>query len=248
MAEDTTLDNKVRHFIYQTFISTSKPPTTAETAKRFQLSISRIESTFERLAASHDIALAPGSHSIWMAHPFSALPTNYTAQINQKKYYGNWIWDVFGIAAIVGKDAEGHTPCGCGECNDHLDLLVGKNQLITSEWLVHFVVPAKRFWEKIGFTWATILAFSSKAHLQNWLKRTAQNHGATISLQTCHQLAIQWYSGRAEKHWERRSVDSTQAMFAELGLTGPFWSLWRPLLACADEVFSHRGFKQPLFI
>ena len=89
MAEDPTMDNEVRHFIYQTFISTSKPPTTAETAKRFQLSISKIESTFERLAASHDIALAPGSHSIWMAHPFSALPTNYTAQINQKKYYGN---------------------------------------------------------------------------------------------------------------------------------------------------------------
>ena len=84
MAEDPTLDNEVRHFIYQTFISTSKPPTTAETAKRFQLSISRIESTFQRLAASHDIALAPGSHSIWMAHPFSALPTNYIAQINQK--------------------------------------------------------------------------------------------------------------------------------------------------------------------
>ena len=89
MTEDPTLDNEVRHFIYQTFISTSKPPTTAETAKRFQLSISKIESTFERLAASHDIALAPGSHAIWMAHPFSALPTNYTAQINQKKYYGN---------------------------------------------------------------------------------------------------------------------------------------------------------------
>jgi len=45
-----------------------------------------------------------------------------------------------------------------------------------------------------------------------------------ISLQTCHQLAIQWYSGRAEKHWERRSVELAQAMFAELGMTGPFWS------------------------
>ena len=89
MAEDPTLDNEVRHFIYQTFISTSKPPTTAETAKRFQLSIGKIESAFERLAASHDIALAPGSHSIWMAHAFSALRTIYTAQIDGKKYYGN---------------------------------------------------------------------------------------------------------------------------------------------------------------
>ena len=89
MAEESTLDTEVRHFIYQTFISALRPPTTEETAKRFQLPIGKIESAFERLAASHDIALAPGSHSIWMAHPFSALPTNYTAQIDEKKYYGN---------------------------------------------------------------------------------------------------------------------------------------------------------------
>lgn len=89
MAKDPAFDTEVRYFIYQTLISTLQPPTTAETAKRFQLPIGKIESAFERLAASHDIALAPGSHSIWMAHLFSVSPTNYTAQIDEKKYYGN---------------------------------------------------------------------------------------------------------------------------------------------------------------
>jgi hypothetical protein len=45
-------------------MTTSKPPTTEETAKQFQLSISEVESAFERLEASHDIALAFGSHSL----------------------------------------------------------------------------------------------------------------------------------------------------------------------------------------
>ena len=87
MAEESTFDTEVRYFIYQTFIHMLRPPTTEETAKRFQLPINKIESAFERLAATHDVALAPGSHSIWMAHPFSALPTNYTARIDWKKYY-----------------------------------------------------------------------------------------------------------------------------------------------------------------
>ncbi|MDG2199400.1 MAG: hypothetical protein P8O70_21415 [SAR324 cluster bacterium] len=89
MAKESMFDTEVRHFIYQNFVSALRPPTTEETAKRFQLPINIIESAFERLVATHDIALAPGSHSIWMAHPFSALPTNYTAQIDEKKYYGN---------------------------------------------------------------------------------------------------------------------------------------------------------------
>jgi len=32
-----------------------------------------------------------------------------------------------------------------------LDFLIGKNQPITSEWVVHFVVPTRQFWEKNWF-------------------------------------------------------------------------------------------------
>jgi hypothetical protein len=39
---------------------------------------------------THYIALAPDSYSIWMAHPFSGVPTNSVVAIGSKKYYGNW--------------------------------------------------------------------------------------------------------------------------------------------------------------
>ena len=59
---------------------------------------------------------------------------------------------MLGISAILGRDAVGRAPCGCGECDRHLDIELQSGQALDSEWLAHFVVPAYRFWEKIGFT------------------------------------------------------------------------------------------------
>jgi hypothetical protein len=82
-------DLDVRHFIYKTFAGTSRPPTTLETAEHFNISIAEVESAYERLANAHHIALAPGSHGVLMAHPFSGLPTNYVTEVEYKRYYGN---------------------------------------------------------------------------------------------------------------------------------------------------------------
>jgi hypothetical protein len=82
-------DLDVRHFIYTTFVGTSRPPTTLETADYFKISIAAVEGAYERLANAHHIALAPGSHGVWMAHPFSGLPTNYVTKIVNKRYWGN---------------------------------------------------------------------------------------------------------------------------------------------------------------
>ena len=82
-------DLDVRHFIYTTFARKSCPPTTHEAADHFDISIAEIETAYERLAKAHHIALAPGSHAIWMAHPFSGLPTNYVAEVEHKRYWGN---------------------------------------------------------------------------------------------------------------------------------------------------------------
>jgi hypothetical protein len=82
-------DLDVRHFIYTTFVGTSRPPTTLETADYFKISIAAVEGAYERLANAHHIALAPGSHGVWMAHPFSGLPTNYVTKVEDKRYWGN---------------------------------------------------------------------------------------------------------------------------------------------------------------
>ena len=82
-------DMDVRHFIYENLARTAYPPTTQETAAHLGASIYRVEESFNRLADSHQIALAPGSYNIWMAHPFSGVRTNFSIRIGAKKYWGN---------------------------------------------------------------------------------------------------------------------------------------------------------------
>ena len=84
-----SIDRDVRYYIYRTFAETTIPPTTSQVAEHFGVSIASIEDAFARLANSHHIALAPGSYSIWMAHPFSGVPTNYVAAVGSIKYHGN---------------------------------------------------------------------------------------------------------------------------------------------------------------
>ena len=87
--KEKLLDLDVRHYIYTTFTDKSFPPTTLDVAEHFKISIAAAEGVFERLAVAHHIALAPGSHAIWMAHPFSGIPTNYIAEVENKRYSGN---------------------------------------------------------------------------------------------------------------------------------------------------------------
>lgn len=85
----TNTDLDVRHFVYTHFIETTRPPAPQEIAENLSLSTAEVEQSLGRLADAHQIALAPGSTSIWMAHPFSSLPTNFTARADGKLYWGN---------------------------------------------------------------------------------------------------------------------------------------------------------------
>jgi len=48
-------------------------------------------------------------------------------------------------------------------------------------------------------------------------------------MDTCHELARNWYTGRGEKNWEKPYAAQTQALFASLGLTGEFWEWYEPV-------------------
>ena len=45
-----------------------------------------------------------------------------------------------------------------------------------------------------------------------------------MSIGKCWALANAWYHDRLSPDFHRRTVEQALAIFAELGLTGPFWS------------------------
>jgi hypothetical protein len=46
-----------------------------------------------------------------------------------------------------------------------------------------------------------------------------------MQIETCWALGQRWYAGRMALDWQRPGAEETQKLFADLGLTGTFWSL-----------------------
>jgi hypothetical protein len=71
-----------------------------------------------------------------------------------------------------------------------------------------------------------MLLFRAEEHIEKWCGDWQLARGATLSLEQCFQLAQAWYSSdRREADWRRKTVDEAESLFAELGLTSPFWKL-----------------------
>ena len=70
-----------------------------------------------------------------------------------------------------------------------------------------------------------MLLFRSEEHIQRWLAYHDLPPGATMSPEQCWRLAHAWYHSVLDPDWRRRTPDEAQALFAEIGLTGPFWNL-----------------------
>ena len=70
-----------------------------------------------------------------------------------------------------------------------------------------------------------MLLFRSEEHLDRWLVERDLRRGATMTVEQQWRLASIWYSDRLDPEWTRRTVAEAQQVFADCGLTGPFWRL-----------------------
>jgi hypothetical protein len=150
--DDAALDREVRAHVYDRLITAGRMPLAGEIARDLGLPLEDVRAAFLRMKDSRILVLQEGDEEILMANPFSAVPTAFVVEIGGKQWWGNCIWDAMGVAAMVKGDARIST--GCGDCNDAMVLQV-QNGLLGAEHgegIVHFSVPAKRWWDNIKFT------------------------------------------------------------------------------------------------
>lgn len=149
MTEDRDSDDAVRVAVYRLFLDLGRAPVPAEVARSLGQSPSAVEEALHRLAAAHALVLAPGTPYIWMANPLSALPTPFHIDAGGRTWFANCIWDAFGVAGMLGSDADVRT--WCPDCGDDLSLAI-RDKAVAGEGVVHFAVPARYWWDDIGFT------------------------------------------------------------------------------------------------
>ena len=150
VATPSASDSEIRRFVYQSTVSTGRVPSPLDVAIQFDTNIVSIEAAFDRLAKDHDaLVLLPGSHYIWMAEPFSAVPTDFPVEHGGRRWYGNCVWDALAVAALLGGDSV--IPTACPVSGTPLTLRVRDQQLEPNPGIASAVKPCN-WWRSIGFT------------------------------------------------------------------------------------------------
>ena len=144
----TSTERDVRLFIYRHFLETTRAPSAATIAAAVNASHDVVSSALRRLADLHAIVLAPASIEIWMAHPFSAVPTPYPVTIAGRTYWANCAWDAAGVMSLAG---DGESRTRCADCGEQVGFAVQRGR-VSGDGAVHYAVPPRRFWENVAFT------------------------------------------------------------------------------------------------
>jgi hypothetical protein len=149
--DTAAFDREVRLAIYRTIVDEGRPPTPPEVAGSLGVAAAAVEDAYRRLADGRAIVLAPGTPYVWMANPFSAIPTPFEVTVGDRLYFGNCIWDALGIPACLHEDARIRT--FCPDCSEPIALELRGDALdAPADATIHFAVPAARWWEDIGAT------------------------------------------------------------------------------------------------
>jgi hypothetical protein len=147
---DDQIDQEVRDAIYASFAA-GRAPRRSFVARTVRLPLHRVRASCERLAEAHTLVLHPDSREVLMAMPFSAVPTPFRVQGTSVDWWAPCAWDAFGIAAATGDDVRITTTCP--DCQAPLTTGVTRGRLAgTADAVAHFVVPARYWWDDIGFT------------------------------------------------------------------------------------------------
>jgi hypothetical protein len=142
-------DERIRHAIYKTFAE-GGIPRTATLCHQLRMPEEEVRDGMERLHTAHAIVLDPRTREPWMALPFSSVPTPFAVEGGGRSWFASCAWDAFGIPILVGVDAVIST--ACQDCDGRIVYRVEGGRLVDAHGVVHFAVPAAKWWDDIGFT------------------------------------------------------------------------------------------------
>lgn len=144
-------DLEVRRVVYMRVAADGRPATIGEVAGELGRDRDDIAAAYRRLHDAHALVLFPDSLDVWMANPFCFAPTAHHVTAAGRRWTGTCAWDALGIPAALHTDGVVETECAC--CGEPLVLETSDGELVRgADLLVHFVVPARHWWDDIGFT------------------------------------------------------------------------------------------------
>ncbi len=141
-------ERQVRATVIQTLRDAGEAPSAAAIGGLLGVDTSRVSAALHALAAEHRLVLVSGTDAVMMAHPFSGVASDFVVTIGERTWFANCVWDGLSILALLGDGTlETHSPT-TGEPIT----LTARRGVAEGGAVVHFPVPARRFWDDIVFT------------------------------------------------------------------------------------------------
>lgn len=144
-------ERHVRASVYASFREQSRPPSVAELSNTLGASPEEVSSAIRNLAEEHCLVLVPGTESVWMVHPFSGIETDFVVSIGERRWFANCVWDGLSILALLGGEDGGSLDTHSPATGEGLRFEVSQG-IVHGPGIVHFLVPARHFWDDIGYT------------------------------------------------------------------------------------------------
>jgi hypothetical protein len=144
-------DTDLRVFVYDHLVATGRAPSLTEIGQALGSDPADARARLAAMRIGKTILPHPTTGELWMAGPFSAVPTTSTVSDGVTTWWANCIWDMFGVAVIVGHKLTGRTICGdCGET-----LTIDCDPVASpapSDAIAHFLLPAREWYVDVGYT------------------------------------------------------------------------------------------------
>jgi hypothetical protein len=146
----TNTATAVRLEVYRRFLAEGEAPGVDEVAAGLDMPRDEVEEAFRELEARRVLVFEPGTLDIWMANPLSARPTGFRVTTRRGAWWGTCVWDSFGLAAMLGEDTTISTADPA--TGEPLEFHVSGGELAPAEAVAHFSVPARHWWDDIGYS------------------------------------------------------------------------------------------------
>lgn len=140
----------LRRFIYEEIFANGTPPASGRIGAQFGVDSGEARASLAAMKIGKTVLPHPKSGEVWMAGPFAASPTNYEVMREGKRWWTNCAWDMLGAAALVGYPAT--VRGSCEECGDPFSLRIDSRDQVMPNWFVHVLVPARQWYDDVGFT------------------------------------------------------------------------------------------------
>lgn len=135
-AKPVPMSVELRRRIFRHYADTGAPPELAA-------------DELATLAREHAVVLDRDG-GIAFANPFATPPAPYAVVTPTRVRFAACVWDGLGVAAALGEDAR--VESRCPDCQDQLCLEVRGGELVPTDTVVHFLVPAGRWYENLDHT------------------------------------------------------------------------------------------------